>query len=516
MRTWIRSISKFKIGILLILVLLLAAGLRLYGLKIQSLWNDEFFSLWISSFNNLKDVFIKGIIPDTQPPAYQVILFIVIRLFGNSESALRMPSAISGILAVWGTFLVGKQLYSEKEGVLGAAIMAVSWTPVYYSQEARSGMLMVFSTVFAVYFWLKILACLHEEKKIPIKLTFAYFFFAVLSCYVHYFALAFIALQALLSLVFFFGNRAKVKTILFLYLIIVITYLPWLPSFIHQFTSSQGRIAWISVPGPQVIIKFFLFVFGKSYKLVWAILVFVLIYLGYLIFKNIQKRGLLTDNQQIVGPKYPVSPDLLLVLWFALPVAILYGVSISLKPLFVNRYLLFVLPAGYLLLARSIFGIPLKGIFKSLLAVLLVLYLFNNLIFTRGYYTSVLKEPFRTVAEYIDDSHIENSIVITNDLLPYSFDYYFNQMGSGQHVDLKLWRWVESMDQSAEVTQAIREHNADYFWYIKQIINPSNDTELINYLDKSYDLIQHKIFRDDWGGGYGFYVYLYSTRASSP
>jgi|GEM_PF-1043197 len=514
MRTWFRSISKSKTSILLILVLLLAATLRLYGLKIQSLWNDELFSLWISSFDNIKDVFIKGIIPDTQPPAYQVILFFVIKLFGNSESALRMPSAISGILAVWGTFLVGKQLYSEKEGLFGAAIMTVSWTSVYYSQEARSYMLMVFSTVFAVYFWMKILAGLQEGKKIPIKVSLAYYLFAVFSCYVHYFALAFIALQGLLSLVFFFGKWAKVKYILFLYLMIALAYLPWLPSFIYQFMHNQGKIAWIAIAGPQEMVNLFSFFFGKSHKLLLAILIFVLIYLGYLIFKNIQKRGIPTNNKQIVGLKFPVSSDLLLVLWFALPVAITYGVSISLKPIFVDRYLMFVLPAGYLLLARSILGLPLKAILKGLLSGLLVLYLLNNLIFTRGYYTSILKEPFRTVAQYINDSHINNSIVITNDMLPFSFEYYFNQMGSDQHVDLRL-AWWEPMDESAEVTQVIREHNAEYFWYIKQTLNPSNDIELRSYLDNNYHLVQHVKFTEDYVD-LGFDVYLYSTRAASP
>jgi mannosyltransferase len=514
MKIWFHTISKLKTGIFLLLILLLAAALRLYGLQIQSLWNDELFSLWISSFGNLKEVFIEGILPDTHPPAYQVILYFVIKLFGDSESALRMPSAISGILAVWGTFLVGRLLYSEKEGLFGAAIMAVSWTPVYFSQEARSGMLMVFSTVFAVYFWLKILIRLQEEKKIPNKLSFAYFSFAVFSCYVHYFALFFIALQGLLSAIFFLGKWKKEKYILFLYLIIILAYLPWLPSFINQFSSSQGRISWISVPGPQKIVNLFLFIFGTSYRLLWAILFLVLIYFAYHIVRYNQKKVSPLNNQQRIGHTFPVAPDLLLVLWFVLPVAITYGISISFKPLFVARYLMFVLPAGYLLLARSIFGLPLKLIFKNILSVLLILYLLNNLIFTRGYYTTVLKEPFRTVAQYINDSHMENSIVITNDSLPLSFEYYFNKLGSNHRVDLKVVSW-DSIILSEEVPKLIKENDAEFIWYINQKLLNFNDDVTRSYLDNSYVLVHHEEFKVK-NSDQGFDVYLYRTNASSP
>ena len=512
MRTWFRSISKSKTGILLILILLLAASLRLYGLKIQSLWSDELYSFWLSSFDNLKDVLIKGIIPDTHPPVYQVILFFVIKLFGNSESALRMPSAISGILAVWGTFLVGKQLYSEKEGLLGAAIMAVSWSSVYFSQQARSYMLMVFSTVFAVYFWLKIMACLHEEKKIPINVSLAYLLFAVFSCYVHYFALAFITLQGLLSLVFFFGKWEKMKCILFIYLIIALAYLPWLPSFIYQFKHSQGNIAWIALWVPQEIGLFLLDFSGDLSNLLTAImLLIILIYLSYTILKNFQKRSIPINYFQRDGRNLPVSPDLLLVLWFVLPVAITYGISISLKPIFVDRYLLFVLPAGYLLLARSIFGLPLKAIFKGLLSGLLVGFLFYTLIFTRGYYTTIFTQPFRTVAQFINDSNVTDSIVITNEILPYSFEYYFNKMGSNHRVDLRLKGW--EADPSEAVIQVIREDNAEYVWYIKQINGP-NDVKLKSYLDNSYTLVKYEEFISTWQPG--FDVYLYNTRAANP
>ena len=328
----------------------------------------------------------------------------------------------------------------------------------------------------------------------------------------HYFALAFIILQGLLSLVFFFGKWEKIKCILLLYLIIALAYLPWLPSFIYQFTHSQGNIAWIALWVPQEIGLFLLDFSGDPSNLLAALmLLIILLYLGYTILKHYQKRSFPKNSIQKEERNLPVSPDLLLVFWFVLPVAITFGISITLKPIFVDRYLLFVLPAGYLLLARSIFGLPLKAIFKGLLSGLLVGFLFFTLIFTRRYYTTGATQPFRTVAQFINDSHVTDSIVITNEILQYSFEYYFTKMGSNHRVDLRLQGW--EADPPKAVTRVIREHNAEYVWYIKQMNGP-DDVKLTSYLDNAYTLVQYKEFISTWQPG--FDVYLYNTRAVNP
>ncbi len=55
---------------------------------------------------------------------YTLVPFI--RLFGLNEIAVRLPSAISGILAVFFTYLIGRKLYSVRVGEWAAFFLAVS------------------------------------------------------------------------------------------------------------------------------------------------------------------------------------------------------------------------------------------------------------------------------------------------------------------------------------------------------------------------------------------------------
>jgi len=503
MRTWIQLNQKYLSGVLLILILLMAASLRFYGLEFQSLWTDELMSLWMSSFDTLTDVMKEGIIPDVHPPAYQLILFWMIKMFGNSETILRIPSAVSGLLAVLGTFLVGKELYTYKEGLLGAAIMAVSWTAVFYSQEARSGMMMVFSTVFATYFWLRILTRLHQKKKVRFTIYLAYFFLAIFSCYVHYFAFAFIAFQGLLSMFLFFGKWLTFRKILLLYGMIIFAYLPWIPSFIYQINNIQGHIAWINDSGINVLINFLYFVYGDSHSILVASLVIICVYL-------FSPNNSIRDKK-----KFPISSDILLLMLFVIPVAITFGISISLKPLFIDRYLLFTLPAGYLLLARSILALPLFSWIKGFVSIFLVVFLLYKLIFPLGYYNKVLKEPFRTVAEYITQSQKNNSIVITNVMVPISLDYYFDKLGSKFKEDLRIPGWVGTIYPAEKVSQIISNQNNEYVWYVKQNLNNMSDEQLMDQLVNSIKLVEHKQIIDDYWH-YGFEVYLFEVPTSEP
>ena len=58
-------------AVVLTLLLALGALLRLYGLEIQSFWNDELASWSESSHDSLSEVIDKGVRPDIHPPSKQ-------------------------------------------------------------------------------------------------------------------------------------------------------------------------------------------------------------------------------------------------------------------------------------------------------------------------------------------------------------------------------------------------------------------------------------------------------------
>ena len=96
--------------------MLLGAVLRFYVLGFQSLWSDELASWDISNGETISQV-IGGVRSDVHPPLYFLILRFAQWIFGDSEWALRLPSAFAGWLCIPAIYLLGKRLYSEREGI---------------------------------------------------------------------------------------------------------------------------------------------------------------------------------------------------------------------------------------------------------------------------------------------------------------------------------------------------------------------------------------------------------------
>jgi uncharacterized membrane protein len=83
----------------LVMICILAAGLRVMGLDTQSLWHDELFSWFPSQMASLSQAIEFGAAEDVHPPGFVVFLFYWQRFFRDSEVALRRPSAVAGIVA---------------------------------------------------------------------------------------------------------------------------------------------------------------------------------------------------------------------------------------------------------------------------------------------------------------------------------------------------------------------------------------------------------------------------------
>src|SRR5215212_5265488 len=109
------------------LLLLVAAGLRLYALGQNSLWVDEYRSLLTARFP-LTDIPAAALSRDAfEPPVYFWLLHLVIWLFGDSEVALRFLSAIAGaITAPLAGFLFQGLGVDARAAIGGAALLALS------------------------------------------------------------------------------------------------------------------------------------------------------------------------------------------------------------------------------------------------------------------------------------------------------------------------------------------------------------------------------------------------------
>jgi uncharacterized membrane protein len=126
---------------LLAVLVVVAVGIRIVTLDNQSLWSDEaltayeirlpFGAMWHSVAT-----------VETTPPLYFVLIWAWAKVFGGGAVALRAFSAIAGVALVPIAYASARELVSRRAGVLAAAFVVINPFMIWYSQEARSYMLL--------------------------------------------------------------------------------------------------------------------------------------------------------------------------------------------------------------------------------------------------------------------------------------------------------------------------------------------------------------------------------------
>ena len=237
---------------LILLVLLLATVLRFHRLDGQSLWADEGNSVALAG-RSLADI-TYGAAYDIHPPLYYYLLHFWVRPFGTSEFAVRSLSAVIGILLVGLTFLLGRRLFDSWVGLVAAFLSAISPFQIYYAQEARMYILLAALSALSIYFLLRFMEAEAADtgRQQPLFLWAGFYILAtVLALYTHY-SFPFILLVENLVYVLWLsaearrgGGRGRRRGLVLaralrwaaLQLIIVIFFLPWLPTAYRQVTT---------------------------------------------------------------------------------------------------------------------------------------------------------------------------------------------------------------------------------------------------------------------------------------
>lgn len=478
----LNSFSREK-GILLLeilLVLSLAAFLRFYGLTKQSLWNDELSSWNRSNYEHLSEVIEKGAKTDVHPPAYHVVLYFVERFAGDSEAMLRFPSALAGVLSVFVIFLFGRLLYSNKEGIIASLFMAVLWCPIYYSQEARSYSLLLLFSLLASYFWIKLVRRLRAGKYNSWGIALGCALSSIITSYLHYFGLYFIALQGLLGFLLLIKKPKSLVYITGLYVFVVLAYMPWVPIMILHFTKEAD---WIPPPEEMAFCSYLKFLFNESALFMKVVLCFY-VYLCLSTFYKFIRSDVKNLRSAIA------SSGFVLTIWLIIPFFIVFIISISGKSILTNRNLIISLPAAYLLLARSITQLPLKGIKQGILVAVLAIMFLYNLFFEFEYYSQPHKQQFRDAVAYVVDQDVnyENSMIIGYAWHSNYLNYYFKKLGSKRKLDLPA-----GQKENITITEErIKKRKPNYIWFVSAHRVP--ESEYLDYLNQNYTLLICKSF----------------------
>lgn len=350
-------------------ILLLSVILRLISLN-QSLWLDEAINVVYARDNSLWWFVSQYPIGDFHPPGYFFILWIWGYLFGFSEVSVRMPSVIFGVLTVFITYLIGKDLFSKKIGLLSALFLALAPLHIYYSQEARMYSFAAFAVTFSTYWLVRLI---YQGRNalwwyaLSVVLVFS-------SDYVAYFVLPVHIVYILLT------QRKILARFLTSFCFSLISFIPWLfvlPDQLEQGTKTASSLSeWGRVVG------------GANYKT--ALLLPLKALLGRITVEPANLYAVLAGITAlpyvitIFGLRKKIGPfEKLIICWLTVPPVLAFAVSFFI-PVFSYFRLLFILPAFYLISAvglryiSPIWGKSLIGIILSFELALGMVYLLDN------------------------------------------------------------------------------------------------------------------------------------------
>ncbi len=360
------------------LILLFGFGLRLISLN-QSLWLDEATTSSVASRFSFSEIITKFSPADFHPPLYYLVLRGWSMVFGFSEISLRIPSVIFGVVTIYVVYLIGKNIFNKKVGLVSSLFLATGGLHIYYSQEARMYALTALFVSCLVYLFIKKRWLLFSASLVLLGMT-------------DYVAL-------LIVPIFWIVGRKDWRKLVISHLPLAISYFFWLPILLQQFSAglAASQSAWGNLLGRSSLkeiilipVKFMLGRISFEDKWLYGLLVAVVssIY-GYLLFRSIRLMRSIRNLK-------------LLLLWLIVPVILAVVIAFKLPILSYFR-LLFVLPAFYLLLAGGTQSLPKR--WRNLFVVLI---LFVNLTSSILYLVGprFQREDWRSMAKALGSSKI--------------------------------------------------------------------------------------------------------------
>ncbi len=332
--------SKTKAAnLVLLFILVLAAGLRFYRLDAQSFWNDEGNSARIAERSI--PLILEGAAGDIHPPLYYLALHFWRALVGQSEFALRALSAVGGLGLVVLIYVLGAELFGRGAGLAAALMAAANPFQVYYSQEARSYIWVAFLGAASAYLAVR---WLEDPSGKRGRLTAGgYVLATALGLYTHYlFPITLIPInlvviasllrrQALRHLAWWVGFHFAVA----------VFYLPWAPIALRQLVGWPSAAGGAAL-GPAVVDILRLLSLGETIDPAGSTV--ALLGFGFLLLLGLMPRSGGRDSEAVgltLGGLWLVVPAL------AIPALGLY------KGAFL-KFMLVACPAYCLLLGRGL------------------------------------------------------------------------------------------------------------------------------------------------------------------
>lgn len=384
-----------------LLLILLNFILKIIYVSSNAIAHDEPFSIYHAQMNVAS--IIHHLKSGNNPPCYELFLHYWIKVFGISELSVRFPSVIFSCLTVYFIYRIGKDFFNLHTALISCLFFTFSEFHISIAHEARVYALFCLLTTMSMYYFLK-LTIENARNKYFIYLILV----NIIMIYSHYLGFFVLFLQTLLIL-----GSSQFRTKLFKkYLVylaaMVILYIPNIYILLTRFSETSANGTWVKAPD-GVDSLFTILVRFTNTPVTGSIVILIMLTAFTLVI--IRK-----------GSNINAAKNSIIILWFLLPFFGMFLLSYRI-PMFVDKYLVFVSPAFYLVLSISclyLVNLPKLKLLIPLLLVGLFAATFNAFVDNK-------REVRETIAKISELKGKNDMLIICPKHFVLNFTYYYDQ-----------------------------------------------------------------------------------------
>ena len=494
-------------------ILAVYVGLAFYAIDRQSLWGDEYNSIWRITASRYP------IWKDGHGFLYFALLYLWTQL-GTSEFMLRSLSVIWGAVAVCLIYVFSSALFDRKGTVIGTTLFATSPVLIWYSQEVRYVTLVLATTLLAMYAFCRLIS----QPSLRWWLVYGS---ATLLAFFSFLSTLLLPVAQGLYLLGSPSRRPLLKKWIVCQIMVFVLFLCWFINGTHfwnAFVEAAGDSQQSFINNPN------LFPFSGFFNQVRFGVVpytFFVLSAGFSVGPSL--RDLYADRS--LGPVMANAPmlfslavlygaiflsglmalcrqggyGLFLALWVAIPVVSVFGIAKLLSLFYDVRYVAWVLPAYVLILTAGIVSFRRHAVQMTLLAAVLAV---HSLALANYYFDSrYAREDTRSAGQYLDSEAKPGDVVLlvgSASSLPYYYTgnlplVYFGNPDAGRHYtgNLPLSYFQNPEAAGRPLTERLRKHteNHNRLWLVQirpWLTDPRDQVKLA--LDDAYPLVARQHF----------------------
>lgn len=467
-------IDKHKIILLSFFTLIIFLYIfNLYVNGNQSLWSDEAFSANVASKSIGEIIRISTL--DTLPPLHIILLHFWIKIFSNSEIAIRSLSTIFSISSLIVYYKLTTYIFKKSsERLISLMFFSANSLMLYYAVEARPYSLVIFFTTLLVY------SVILRIKANNFATNTLFIFASIAGLYSHsIFSIIFTFIffwDLFLNYTYdklFFKEKKYIKLI-FYYAIVGILFLPWILQLLFTINRANSDGFWVQFKPITDLLNTYIYFFTMyvDVKSVFIGIAIIIYTLGTFFF--IRTLFIKQKNYYITQ-------------LFITFIAFIWLLSFKI-PLFYIRYLLFLLPLFALIISTGFISSK-KFLKTKPWALLGIIFISSQLLLY--FATTPIKADYRVAIHDIDKDTRKKLVLHGNAASFHAFSYY---QSAGYIYDpeklLPYYQGLANVNETDYFTKNIQDYDVIYVpkvWSEEPLNSFLTQNNFVKTDEKDYD-----------------------------